>query len=100
MLRLAELTNHSDQMCIILMGGEPLLHPQVGEFCRVTRECYPEAGITIITNGTLIPKMGKALRKVRPQPPYYTWLDVDGCWFCKKVNACGGCKIMKNFVAE
>ena len=59
MLRLAELTNHSDQMCIILMGGEPLLHPQVGEFCRVTRECYPEAGITIITNGTLIPKMDK-----------------------------------------
>lgn len=44
--------------------------------------------------------MGKALRKVRPQPPHYTWLDVDGCWFCKKVNACGGCKIMKNFVAE
>ena len=44
--------------------------------------------------------MGKALRKVRPQPPHYTWLDMDGCWFCKKVNACGGCKVMKNFVAE
>lgn len=57
MLRLAELTNHSDQFCIILMGGEPLLHPQAADFCRVTRECYPEAGITIITNGTMLPKM-------------------------------------------
>ena len=44
--------------------------------------------------------MGKAKRKVHPQPPWYFWYDVDGCWFCKKKNACGGCKIMKNFVAE
>lgn len=44
--------------------------------------------------------MGKAKRKVRPQPPHHVWLDVDGCWFCKKTNACGGCKVMKGYVAE
>lgn len=44
--------------------------------------------------------MGKAKRKVRPQPARHVWLDVDGCWFCKKKNACGGCKVMKNYVAD
>lgn len=43
--------------------------------------------------------MGKALRKVRPQPPHHIWWEVDGCWFCKKKNACGGCKVMKEYVA-
>ena len=28
--------------------------------------------------------MGKAKRKVKPQPPWHFWYDVDGCWFCKK----------------
>ena len=44
--------------------------------------------------------MRKKIRKVRPQPPRHAWLDLDGCWFCKKKNACGGCKIMKKIVAE
>ena len=39
-------------------------------------------------------------RKKRPQPPKYFWYDTDGCWFCKKKNACGGCKVMKEIVAE
>lgn len=44
--------------------------------------------------------MGKDKRKVRPQPPHHVWLDVDGCWFCKKKNACGGCKVMKDHIAN
>ena len=39
-------------------------------------------------------------RKMRPEPPKYFWLDVDGCWFCKKKNACGGCKVIKRYIAE
>lgn len=44
--------------------------------------------------------MGKAKRKVKPQPPWYFWYDVDGCWFCKKKNACGNCKVAKQYIAE
>ena len=44
--------------------------------------------------------MGKAKRKMRPQPPHYFYLDVDGCWFCKKKNACGNCKVAKQYIAE
>lgn len=44
--------------------------------------------------------MSKAKRKPRPQPPKYAYWDLDGCWFCKKKNACGGCKILKGYVAK
>ena len=37
---------------------------------------------------------------MRPEPPKHFWLDVDGCWFCKKKNACGGCKVIKTYIAE
>jgi hypothetical protein len=44
--------------------------------------------------------MGKAKRKVKPQPPWYFWYDTDGCWFCKKKNAGGNCKVVKQYIAE
>lgn len=44
--------------------------------------------------------MGKAKRKIHPQPPWHFWYDVDGCWFCKKKNACGNCKVAKRYIAE
>jgi hypothetical protein len=40
-----------------LMGGEPLLHPQVNDFMRVTRECLPDTRICVLTNGILVTKM-------------------------------------------
>ena len=39
------------------MGGEPLLHPQVNDFMRITREAYPHSKIFIVTNGLLLLKM-------------------------------------------
>ena len=39
--------------------------------------------------------MGKAKRKMRPQPPWWWELDNDNCWFCKNRNNCGGCKLLK-----
>ncbi|MDR1589063.1 MAG: radical SAM protein [Oscillospiraceae bacterium] len=38
-----------------LMGGEPLLNPELPEFIRVTRETFPVADLHVVTNGLLIP---------------------------------------------
>lgn len=42
---------------IHLMGGEPLLHPQVTEFMRIAREAFPTGVIKLQTNGLLLPSM-------------------------------------------
>lgn len=41
---------------IFLLGGEPLLHPNVTEFFPITRELFPKTRIVIITNGILLNK--------------------------------------------
>lgn len=46
---------------IQLLGGEPLLHPRLDVFCRVSREIFPMAKIRIVTNGTLIMKQPNSL---------------------------------------
>lgn len=42
-----------------LMGGEPLLHPQVNEAIRLTRSILPNIKLIVSTNGLLLPRMGK-----------------------------------------
>lgn len=42
---------------ILLMGGEPLLHPDIEKFMEITRTHFPLAKINIITNGILLLKM-------------------------------------------
>lgn len=42
---------------IRLMGGEPLLHPQVTDFLVKARELFPYTQIQLVTNGILIPKI-------------------------------------------
>lgn len=39
---------------IHLVGGEPLLHPKVLDFCRVARDAFPKSRIYLRTNGTLL----------------------------------------------
>jgi organic radical activating enzyme len=51
--RLAELFSAISR--IHLMGGEPLLHPGVGDFVRATRRAFPWAEICVVTNGILLP---------------------------------------------
>lgn len=41
---------------IQLLGGEPLLHPQVIEFLEITRKYFPKNTINIVTNGILLKK--------------------------------------------
>jgi MoaA/NifB/PqqE/SkfB family radical SAM enzyme len=40
-----------------LLGGEPLLHPDIVKFCRVMRRYFPKTNVQITTNGILLPKM-------------------------------------------
>lgn len=42
---------------IKLLGGEPLLHPEVNAFMEVSRKYFTDAVIKILTNGTLLLKM-------------------------------------------
>lgn len=39
---------------INILGGEPLLHPQINELMRTAREFFPIGGINLITNGILL----------------------------------------------
>ncbi len=42
---------------IYLLGGEPLLHPKVGEFCKVARRHFPKSRIYLQTNATMVMRM-------------------------------------------
>lgn len=48
---------------IYLLGGEPLLHPDVASFVRVAREVFPPSRIYLMTNGTLLTRMGDEVWK-------------------------------------
>lgn len=48
---------------ITLLGGEPLLHPDINRFIEVTRKIYANSRIEILTNGLLLPKMEKTFWK-------------------------------------
>ena len=44
-------------------------------------------------------KKSRRRHKPSPEVPYYVWLDLDGCWFCKHQNGCNNCKILKRYNA-
>ncbi len=54
--RLSELYQ-GNMECIELMGGEPLLHPEIIEFFRITRNCFKTGRVVLVTNGLLLLKM-------------------------------------------
>lgn len=57
MTRMARLFSAVRQ--IYLLGGEPLLHPQVADFVRTARRAFPRTRIYLMTNGTLVTRMGE-----------------------------------------
>lgn len=69
---------------IHLLGGEPLLHPDIAQFLAVARTCFPEAVIDVTTNGVLLGKMDEAFweacreHRIAIQPTKYPiGLDYD-----------------------
>ncbi len=46
---------------IRLMGGEPLLNPQLKEFVEVSRNVFKDSMLKVVTNGLLIDKADKSL---------------------------------------
>jgi len=46
-----------------LMGGEPLLHPQVEHFFSITRQYFPKTDIKLVTNGILLKQMPESFWK-------------------------------------
>jgi ABC-2 type transport system ATP-binding protein len=42
-----------------LMGGEPLLHPELPEVLRLSRALLPKMGIALVSNGLLLKRMGE-----------------------------------------
>lgn len=51
---------------IRLMGGEPLLNPELPEFIASAREAFPDTNIRVVSNGLLIPRADdRLLRTMR-----------------------------------
>lgn len=42
---------------LVLMGGEPLLHPKIVEIIEITKKVFPKTDIQILTNGILLSSM-------------------------------------------
>ena len=55
MRRLTELFRNVNT--VRLMGGEPLLHPQIESFVALTKRYFPKADVRVVTNGILLPAM-------------------------------------------
>lgn len=53
-----EQLSHIAKVGIIrLMGGEPLLHPQVIDFCELTRSLFPDTEVVLVSNGILLNRL-------------------------------------------
>ncbi|MGN0327444.1 MAG: radical SAM protein [Lachnospira sp.] len=55
--RMSEL--FKDIPWIRILGGEPLLHPDLEKILKMYRETFPDSEIDLCTNGLLIPKSGQ-----------------------------------------
>ena len=57
--QLRKVIKHID--IIRILGGEPLLNPELDRYIVLLRKVYPYANINIVTNGILIEKMSESL---------------------------------------
>ena len=69
---------------ICLMGGEPLLHPELPAFIRATHDYLPEAQVRVVSNGLLLESMPSEFWDALQLPktdllltPYPVGLDYD-----------------------
>ena len=58
--QLSKLCYNGERIKMVgIEGGEPLLHPNVIDFMKITRQYCPKAEINLLTNAILLPDMGK-----------------------------------------
>lgn len=62
LLRLRELFDHIERFR--LLGGEPFLNPQIGEFVKAVREAFPNTDLRVVSNGLLIPRLGSDVLEI------------------------------------
>ena len=55
--RISEVCGDTNDIMYNILGGEPLLHPEVHKFPKIVRKYMPGADIVITTNGTLLNKL-------------------------------------------
>ena len=72
--RLAKLSN-GEIGKIFLIGGEPLLHPQLKDFFTITRRNFPNSRIIIITNGILLLKQDNTFWEACKNSKVEIWLS-------------------------
>lgn len=60
--RLSHLTNKQARF-INLLGGEPLLHPEINSFMIIARKYFSNAIIRVVTNGVLLAQMDEKFWK-------------------------------------
>lgn len=59
LVRLREIFDHIE--VFRLVGGEPLLNPDVGQFAAAVRDSFPDATLYVVTNGILIPRINREI---------------------------------------
>ena len=57
MERMSQLFCRNEIWRIKLLGGEPLLHPQVNDFMKIAAKYFPNTELRLVTNGLLLPAM-------------------------------------------
>jgi len=56
---LDKINKHFTLLCFRLLGGEPLIHPDIVNIFNKTRASLPDTELIIVTNGILIPQISQ-----------------------------------------
>lgn len=75
MTRLSELSKGEIKQ-IFLLGGEPLLHPQIKEFFPIARRLFFNSRIVVITNGILLSKQDDSFWQACKDFNIQIWVSV------------------------
>lgn len=76
---------------INILGGEPLLHPDICEILKMTRDKFPIGNINLVTNGILVKSMSQAFWDIMRDNRIYLCptkypVKVDYDWITEKAK--------------
>ena len=60
---------------IRILGGEPLLNPELNEYIKLSRRLYSQAVISIVTNAILLPKMPESFFETMRECNVAIWIS-------------------------